>query len=43
MISNSSVQYEHVTINELQYTNQPFGSNNTITVTFKNCETPPLR
>ena len=43
MISISSVEYEHVTINELQYANQPFGSDNTITLTFKNCETPPLR
>ena len=43
MISISSVQYEHVTIDELQYANQPFGRDNTITVTFKNCETPPLQ
>src|SRR5579864_3217783 len=39
MISISSVEYEHVTINELQYANQPFSSDNTITVTFKNCVT----
>jgi hypothetical protein len=42
LISMSSVEYEHVTINELQYANQPFSRDNTITVTFKNCETPPL-
>jgi hypothetical protein len=39
----SFVEYEHVTINELQYANQPFARDNTITVTFKNCETPPLQ
>jgi hypothetical protein len=39
MISISSVEYEHVTISELQYADQPFGNNNTITLTFKNCET----
>ena len=43
MISISSVQYEHVTINELQYANQPFGADNTITLTLKDCETQPLR
>ena len=42
LISWSSVEYEHVTVNELQYANQPFGRDNTITVTFKNCETRPL-
>jgi hypothetical protein len=40
--SMSSVEYEHVTIHEFQYANQPFSRDNTITVTFKNCETPPL-
>jgi hypothetical protein len=40
--SMSSVEYEHITIHEFQYANQPFGRDNTITVTFKNCETPPL-
>jgi hypothetical protein len=41
-ISLSSVEYEHVTISELQDANQPFGNNNTITVTFKNdnCQMP---
>ena len=43
MISISSVQYEYVAINGLHYADQPFSSNNTITVTFKNCETRPLR
>jgi len=43
MISISSVQYEHVTINEFQYANQPFRADNTITLTFKNCETRPLQ
>lgn len=41
--SMSSVEYEHITIHEFQYANQPFGRDNTITVTFKNCETPPLQ
>jgi hypothetical protein len=41
--SMSSVEYEHVTIHELQYAAQPFARDNTITVTFKNCETPPLQ
>src|SRR5260370_26438733 len=41
MISISSVEYERVTIHELQYADQPFG-NNTITLTFKDCETQPL-
>jgi hypothetical protein len=41
-ISNSYVEYEHVIISEPQYANHPFDKN-TITVTFKNCETPPLR
>ena len=35
-ISMSVVEYERVTINELEYANDPFGSDNTITVTFKN-------
>lgn len=39
----SFVEYEHVTIGELQHANQPFGRDNTITVTFKNCETRPLQ
>ena len=43
MISILSVQYEHVTINELQYANQLFGRDNTITVTFKACETRQVR
>lgn len=42
MISISSVEYEHITIHELQYANQSFGRDNTITLTFKNCETRPL-
>lgn len=42
LISMSSVEYEHVTFHELQYANQPFSRDNTITVTFTNCETPPL-
>ena len=37
--SMSSVEYEHVTIHEFQYANQPFDSNNIITVTFNQCET----
>jgi hypothetical protein len=41
--SVSFVEYEHVTIGELQHGDQRFGRNNTITVTFKNCETPPLQ
>jgi hypothetical protein len=41
-VSISSVEYEHVRISELQSANQPFDKN-TITVSFKNCETPPLR
>jgi hypothetical protein len=41
-VSVLSVEYEHVTIRELQDANQPFGNNNTITVTFKsdNCQRP---
>jgi hypothetical protein len=41
-ISVSSVEYEHVTIRELRDENQPFGDNNTITITFKNgdCQSP---
>ena len=35
-ISMSVVEYERVIINEVQYANQPFGADNTITVTFKN-------
>jgi hypothetical protein len=35
-ISMSSVEYEHVSINEIQYANKPFGKDNTITVLFKN-------
>jgi hypothetical protein len=42
LISWSSVEYEHVTINELQYANQPFSKDNTITVTFNQCETRSL-
>jgi hypothetical protein len=42
MISMSSVQYEHVMIGEAQHADQPFARDNTITVTFKNCETPQL-
>jgi hypothetical protein len=38
MISFSSTEYEHITIIEVQH-----AVNNTITVTFKNCETPPLQ
>jgi hypothetical protein len=34
LTSQTSVEYEHVTISELQYANRPF--NDTITVTFKN-------
>jgi hypothetical protein len=41
-VSISSVEYEHVTVSELQSANHPFDKN-TITVSFKNCETPPLR
>jgi hypothetical protein len=37
MISFSSTEYEHITIIEVQH-----AVNNTITVTFKNCETRPL-
>jgi hypothetical protein len=40
--SMSSVEYEHITIHEFQYASESFGRDNTITVTFKNCETPPL-
>lgn len=43
MISLSSVEYERVTVHELQYADQPFSSNNAITVTFQNCETRPLQ
>jgi len=43
IISLLSTEYEHVTIYELQYAAQRFDSNNTITVTFKDCETPSLR
>jgi hypothetical protein len=32
----SIIEFEHVIINEVQYANQPFGADNTITVTFKN-------
>ncbi len=41
MISLSPIEYEHVTISELDHADQPFG-NNTITVTFKdrNCRAP---
>jgi len=39
IISLLSTEYEHVTINELLYANQ---RDNTITVTFKSCETRPL-
>ena len=42
-ISLLSIDYEHVMIGEAQHANQPFDRNNTITVTFKNCETPPLQ
>jgi hypothetical protein len=42
VISFSSIQYEYVTISELQHADQPFG-NNTITITFKACETRPLQ
>jgi hypothetical protein len=35
-ISMSVVEYEHVAINELEHANDPFGSDNTINVTFKN-------
>jgi hypothetical protein len=42
MISMSSIEYEHITIHEFQYANQPFGKDNTITVTFNQCETRPL-
>jgi hypothetical protein len=38
MISFSSTEYEHITIIEVQH-----AVNNTITVTFKNCETRPLQ
>jgi hypothetical protein len=40
-VSISSVEYEHVMISELQSANHP-SDKNTITVSFKNCETPPL-
>jgi hypothetical protein len=43
LVSIVSIDYEHVTIGEMQYADQPFSRDNTITVTFKNCETPPLR
>jgi hypothetical protein len=43
LISMSSVEYEHVTIHESQYAGQPFDGKNTITVTFKACETRPLQ
>jgi hypothetical protein len=41
-VSLSSDEYEHVTISELQYANQPFGERDTITVTLKNdnCQRP---
>jgi len=44
-VSMSSVEYEHVSINELQYANKPFGKDNTITVVFKNtnCQVPTAR
>ena len=40
LMSMSVVEYEYVTINELEHANQPFGKDNTITVTFKseNCQ-----
>jgi hypothetical protein len=43
MISMSVIEYEHVTINELEYANQPFSKDNTINVSFKNegCQEPP--
>ena len=41
-ISFSIVEYEHVTIIEANYANQPFSSDNTLTVKFKNaaCQEP---
>jgi hypothetical protein len=41
-VSISSVEYEHVIVSELQSANHPFDKNK-ITVSFKNCETAPLR
>jgi hypothetical protein len=43
MISLSSVEYEHVTVSELEYANEPFSNNNTITVIFKNDTCPSFR
>jgi hypothetical protein len=40
VISLLSIEYEHVTVHQLLHTNQ---AKNTITVTFNDCETPPLR
>ena len=42
LISWSSVEYEHVTIIEAQV-GDPFGRDNTITVTFNQCETRSLQ
>lgn len=42
-ISLLSIDYEHVMIGEAQHADQPFARDNTITVTFKNCETRPLQ
>lgn len=36
LISMSIVEFEQVTINELEYANEPFGKDNTITITLKN-------
>ncbi len=41
-ISFSSTEYEHVTIIEAQV-GDPFGRDNTIAITFKDCETRPHR
>ena len=44
MISLVTIQYEHVTINEMEHANEPFG-NNTIVITFPDtpCQNPPSR
>ena len=42
MVSFSFVEYEHVTVSEREYANQPFSNENTITVTFKGDSCPNL-
>jgi hypothetical protein len=41
MISLTAVEYENITISEIQYANEPESRNNTITIRFKNvgCQT----